>query len=90
MSKSEGSRSYCTGRTRVDVDELKPFEEKMYGDVWDNEKYINLMYENLMVIKLIMSESAFVYVHLDWHMLHYVKILMDEIFGEDNIINEII
>ena len=37
-----------------------------------------------------MSESASIYVHLDWHMLHYVKILMDEIFGEDNFINEII
>ena len=74
----------------LDVDELKAFEEKMYGDVWDKEKYLNWMYENLMVIKSIMSESASIYVHLDWHMLHYVKILMDEIFGEDNFINEII
>lgn len=70
----------------LDVDELKAFEEKMYGDVWDKEKYLNWMYENLMVIKSIMSESASIYVHLDWHMLHYVKILMDEIFGEDNFI----
>lgn len=74
----------------LDVEDLKVFEEKMYGDVWDKEKYLNWMYENLVAIKSVMSETASIYVHLDWHMIHYVKILMDEIFGEDNFINEII
>ena len=74
----------------LDVDELKAFEEKMYGDVWDKEKYLNWMYENLMAIKSVMSETASIYVHLDWHIGHYVKILLDEIFGEDNLKNEII
>ena len=71
-------------------EEFRAFEEKMYGDVWDKEKYLNWMYENLMAIKSVMSETASIYVHLDWHMLHYVKILLDEIFGEDNFVNEII
>ena len=66
----------------LDVDELKAFEEKMYGDVWDKEKYLSWMYENLMAIKGVMSETASIYVHLDYHIGHYVKILMDEIFGE--------
>ena len=70
--------------------EFKAFEETMYGDVWDKEKYLNWMYENLCAIKSIMSETASIYVHLDWHIGHYVKILMDEIFGEENFINEII
>ena len=74
----------------LDVDELKAFEEKMYGDVWDKEKYLNWMYENLLAIKSVMSETASIYVHLDWHIGHYVKILLDEIFGEDNFRNEII
>ena len=74
----------------LDVDELKAFEEKMYGDVWDKEKYLNWMYENLMAIKSIMSETASIYVHLDYHIGHYVKILLDEIFGEDNFKNEIV
>lgn len=73
----------------LDVDELKAFEEKMYGDVWDKEKYLNWMYENLMAIKSVMSENASIYLHLDWHIVHYVKILMDEIFGEDNFRNDI-
>lgn len=74
----------------LNVDEFKAFEEKMYGDVWDKEKYLNWMYENLMAIKSVMSETASIYVHLDWHMIHYVKILMDEIFGEDNFQREIV
>ena len=74
----------------LEIDELKAFEEKMYGDVWDKEKYLNWMYENLMAIKSVMSETASIYVHLDWHIGHYVKILLDEIFGEDRFVNEII
>ena len=76
--------------TEIDSDEIRGFEEKMYGDVWDKERYLNWMYENLMAIKSVMSETASIYVHLDWHIGHYVKILMDEIFGEDNFINEIV
>ncbi|MGM9993998.1 MAG: DNA methyltransferase [Candidatus Avigastranaerophilus sp.] len=74
----------------LDIEELKEFEEKMYGDVWNKEDYLNWMYENLMAIKSIMSETASIYVHLDWHIGHYVKILMDEIFGEQNFRNELI
>lgn len=74
----------------LDIEDLKAFEEKMYGDVWDKERYLNWMYENLMAIKSVMSDTASIYVHLDWHIGHYVKILMDEIFGEDNFKNEIV
>lgn len=74
----------------LDIADLKAFEEKMYGDVWDKEKYLSWMYENLMAIKSVMSETASIYVHLDWHIGHYVKILMDEIFGEDNFQAEIV
>jgi len=76
--------------SELDIEELKAFEEKMYGDVWDKERYLNWMYENLMAIKSIMSDEASIYVHLDWHIGHYVKILLDEIFGESNFVNEIV
>lgn len=71
-------------------DDMKSFEEKMYGDIWDKEKYLNWMYENLCAIKSVMSDEASIYVHLDWNIGHYVKILMDEIFGEENFKNEIV
>jgi len=74
----------------MDNSELQAFEEKMYGDIWKKEDYLNWMFENLQAIKSIMSDTASIYVHLDWHIGHYVKILMDEVFGEDNYRNEII
>lgn len=76
--------------TEVDSEDLRNFEEKMYGDVWDKERYLNWMYENLVAIKAVMSDTGSIYVHLDWHIGHYVKILMDEIFGEDKFRNEIV
>ncbi len=48
------------------------------------------MYENLRAIKSVMSKTSSIYVHLDWHIGHYVKILLDEIFGEENFVNEVI
>lgn len=74
----------------LDIDALKEFEEKMYGDVWGKEKYLNWMYENLIAIKSVMSETASIYVHLDYHIGHYVKILLDEIFGDAHFVNEVI
>ena len=84
------AKAISQAETELDIENLKAFEEKMYGDVWDKERYLNWMYENLMAIKSVMSDTASIYIHLDWHIGHYVKILMDEIFGEDNFINEIV
>lgn len=75
---------------QLELDELVAFEEKMYGDIWNKEDYLNWMYENLMAIKEVMSESASIFVHLDGSIGHYVKILMDEVFGDENFVNEII
>jgi len=69
---------------------LRSFEEKMYGDIWQKEDYLNWMYENLMAIKSVMSDTASIYVHLDEKIGHYVKVLMGEVFGEDNFLREII
>ncbi len=77
-------------KTMPDFEELRTFEEKMYGDKWEKERYLDWMYQNLLAIKSVMSEQASIYVHLDWHIGHYVKILMDEIFGEANFMNEIV
>jgi len=74
----------------LELDELRAFEEKMYGDIWNKEDYLNWMFGNLTAIKAVMSETASIYVHLDWHIGHYVKVLMDEVFGETNFRREII
>lgn len=74
----------------MELEDLRTFEETMYGDIWQKENYLNWMYENLQAIKSVMSDNASIYVHLDFHIGHYAKILLDEVFGEDNFKNEII
>lgn len=74
----------------MELEDLRTFEETMYGDIWQKEDFLNWMYENLQAIKSIMSENASIYLHIDYHIGHYVKILMDEVFGQDKFLNEII
>lgn len=75
---------------KLHEEEIRFFEEKMYGDVWDKAKYLNWMYENLTAIRSVMSERASIYVHLDYRIGHYVKIMLDDIFGEARFRNEIV
>ena len=65
-------------------------EEILYSDIWQKEDYLNWLYGRLLAIHEVMAETASIYIHLDWHIGHYAKILMDEIFGEENFVNEII
>ena len=78
------------GKMQFESDDTSIGEEIMYGDVWQKEDYLNWIYERLLAIRDVMSETASIYVHLDWHIGHYVKILMDEVFGEENLQREII
>lgn len=74
---------------QLDIEELRSFEEKMYGDIWNKEDYLNWMYENLFAIKSIMTHNAIIWLHLDHSIGFYAKILLDEIFGEQNWLNTI-
>jgi adenine-specific DNA-methyltransferase len=75
---------------QLDDEEFQAFEEKMYGDIWDKERYLNWMYDNLRAIKTVMSTEGSIFVHLDYHIGSYVKVLLDEVFGEQNFRSEII
>lgn len=63
-----------------------------YEDVWERgmEDYLKMMATRLLFIKDLLAEDGTLWVHLDWHSVHYVKILLDDIFGDRNFINEII
>lgn len=67
-------------------------EQKAYRDTWGQgvNSYLHMIYERLILMKDLLSEKGSIYVHLDWHVAHYVKIIMDEIFGKDNFQNEVI
>ena len=58
-------------------------EEIMYGDIWNKEDYLNWIYLRLLAIREVMSDNASIYVHLDHNINHYVRVLLDEVFGEE-------
>ena len=66
------------------------FEEKQYGDIWTNDEYLQFMYERLILIKELLSVRGAVFLHCDSHKSHYLRIILDEVFGCDNFINEIV
>ena len=66
------------------------FEEKQYGDIWTNDEYLQFMYERLILCRELLSDTGSIYVHMDEKRSHYVKAIMDEVFGERNFCREII
>ena len=66
------------------------FEEKQYTDIWTNDEYLQFMYERLILMKELLAEDGSIYLHCDPTMGHYMKIIMDEVFGNENFRNEIV
>ena len=72
--------------------EASVIEEKAYRDTWGRglDSYLQMMYDRLVLMRELLADNGSIYVHLDWHVGHYVKIIMDEIFGKENFRNEIV
>lgn len=66
------------------------FEEKQYGDIWTNDEYLQFMYERLVIMRELLSDKGCIYLHCDWHKSAHLKILMDEVFGSNHFLNEIV
>jgi site-specific DNA-methyltransferase (adenine-specific)/adenine-specific DNA-methyltransferase len=66
------------------------FEEKQYTDIWERDEYLQFMYERLLIMKELLSEKGAIYLHCDWHKSSYLRIILDEVFGSENFVNEII
>ncbi len=63
-----------------------------YNDIWEHglESYLRMLTIRFLIMKELLSDDGCFWIHLDWHVVHYVKIILDEIFGEKNFVNEVI
>jgi adenine-specific DNA-methyltransferase len=61
-----------------------------FEDVWEQEEYFRMLESRIRETRKLISETGSIFVHLDWHSLHYAKVMMDRIFGPKNFRNEII
>ena len=65
-------------------------EQTQYADIWANDNYLQFMFERLILMRELLSEKGSIYLHCDWHKSHHLRLLLDEVFGEGNFVNEII
>lgn len=85
-------------RTKINLPgmdiEQKPtvIEQFAYSDTWQDGtvSYLKMLYPRLVLMRELLSDKGSIYVHIDWHVGAYVKVLMDDVFGKDNFVNNII
>ncbi len=67
-------------------------EQKAYRDTWGRglDSYLNWFYETVVLLRELLAEDGSLYVHLDWHAAHYAKAILDEVYGPDAFVNEVI
>lgn len=90
----DSKADYRTKVTLPGVDlEQKPtvIEQFAYADTWKDGtvSYLKMLYPRLALMRELLSDKGSIYVHIDWHVGHYVKIILDEIFGKENFVNDI-
>ncbi|MGB6874544.1 MAG: site-specific DNA-methyltransferase, partial [Candidatus Acidiferrales bacterium] len=67
-------------------------EQKAYRDTWGRglDSYLEWFYETVVLAQELLSDNGSIYVHLDWHIGHYAKVVLDEVLGQEACQNEII
>ena len=77
-------------KAKIAGEEQTLIEQIQYEDMWANDNYLQFMYERLLLLKELLAEDGSIYLHTDWHKNHYLKALIEEVFGPDNFVDEII
>src|SRR5690554_143639 len=77
-------------KDKIAFNDNNMFEEKQYGDIWTNDEYLQFMYERLILLRELLSDTGSIYLHCDYRKVSHLRIIMDEVFGPHNFVNEII
>lgn len=88
-SKAEYKKTISL-KTGSAASDSSPFEEKQYSDIWNNDEYLQFIYERMILAKELLADGGSLYFHCDSHRVHYIKCLLDEIFGIENFLNDVI
>jgi len=80
---------FRTGSLRTATISCSRKDKIAYEDKLVGKEYLEFLRRRLILLREILADDGSIYVHVDWKMGHYVKVLMDEIFGQDRFINDI-
>ena len=89
-SKADYVKRIKLNEQRIQGVEQSVFEEMQYTDMWEKDEYLQFMYERLIIMRELLSDKGSIYLHCDYHKNSHLRLLMDEVFGEDNFQNEVI
>src|SRR3972149_5141355 len=78
------------GTAKLDGEGHTLGEQPQYTDIWANDNYLQFMYERLLLMKELLAGNGSIYLHCDWHRNHQLRSIMDEVFGSERLVNEII
>ncbi len=87
---NSGSEYVRTIKLRGATTRSTLLQQTAYHDAWDTAMYLQFMYERLHKLKDLLKNTGFLCVHLDYHVGHYVKLILDEVFGQENFRNELV
>ena len=77
-------------KTKLEGEEQSLYEQVQYNDIWKNDSYLQFMHERLVLLRELLSDEGSIYLHCDWHKSHHLRFLLDEVFGEENFVNEVV
>jgi adenine-specific DNA-methyltransferase len=80
----------ASSTVKIDGEDYTLGEQVQYSDIWANDNYLQFMYERLLMLKMLLASDGAIYLHCDPSRNSYLRILLDEVFGTDAFVNEIV
>ena len=88
-SKADYKKRIELGGRRVQNDR-NAFEEKQYTDIWTHDEYLQFMYERLILMRELLADDGTIYVHCDWKVNSLIRVILDEVFGGEQFVNQVV
>lgn len=79
----------AVGSAKIDGEAYTLGEQIQYTDIWANDNYLQFMYERLLLLRELLADQGCIYLHCDPTRTHHLRCLLEEVFGQDQFINEI-
>lgn len=89
-SKADYIKKVKINGQKVEGVEQSVIEEMQYTDMWEKDEYLQFMYERLLIMRELLADTGSIFLHCDWHKNAHLRLILDEIFGEENLRNEIV
>ena len=78
------------GTIKIDGEDYALGEQVQYTDIWSNDNYLQFMYERLLMLRELLADGGTLWMHCDWHRSHLLRLVVEEVFGEGSLMNEIV